>query len=135
MGWTGETELDHLNNVLNDRLAALRATDAEIIKPSLTLLLNKPGAHYAEPARCWYVAPDPDGKPYVGVILISIDQELNPELKRTPGRVYVRNRDEEVPNSDPNVQVWMTKEVSSAEGPNVRDYPERFAPYAGNCNP
>ena len=132
MGWTGETELDHLNNVLNDRLAALHATDAEFIKPSLTQLLNTPASHYAEPARCWYVAPGNDDQPYVGVILIDFDRELSQELKRTPGRVFVRNRDAEATHTDPNVQVWLTSEVSLAEGPNVRDYPERFAEYAGN---
>lgn len=133
MGWTGTTELDHLNNVLNDRLSDLGATDADIVKPSLESLKRRPSGDLAEPARCWYVAPGADGKPYIGVILIDIDQPLSQELKRTPGQVYVRNRVALASNSDPNVQVWLTKEVSLAEGPNHRDYPERFAPYAGNC--
>ena len=132
MGWTGTTELDHLNNVLNDRLADLGATDAEIVKPSLESLKRRPYASNTEPARCWYLAPGPDEMPYIGVILIDIDQELSPDLKQIPGQTYVRNRDEMVSNSDPNVQVWLTNEVSLAQGPNHRDYPERFAPYAGN---
>ena len=130
MGWTGTEELDHLNNVLNDRLADLKATDAEVIGPSLERLLNETSAHQAEPARCWYVAPGPDGKPYLGVVLIDIDTVLTPELKRMPGQVYVRNRDEYASHSDPHVQVWLTSEVSLDAGPNHRDYPERFSPYA-----
>lgn len=132
MGWTGTTELDHLNNVLNDRLADLGATDAEIIKPSLESLKRQPYASNTEPARCWYLAPGPDCKPYIGVILIDIDREFSPELKRVPGQTYVRNRDEMVSNSDPNVQVWLTSEVPLSAGPNHRDYPDRFAPYARN---
>ena len=134
MGWTGTTELDHLNNVLNDRLADLRATDAEIVKPSLESLKRRPSSDLAEPARCWYVAPGADGKPYIGLILFDIDPALSQELKRIPGQTYVRNRDEMVSNSDPNVQVWLTSEVSLAEGPNHRDYPERFAPYDSTCS-
>ena len=130
MGWTGTEELDHLNNVINDRLVDLRATDAEVIKPSLDRLLDKTAARQYEPARCWYLAPGPDGKPYVGVILIDIDTKLTPDLKRVPGQVYVRNKDEYASHTDPHVQVWLTSEVSLAAGPNHRDYPERFSPYA-----
>ena len=70
MGWTGTNELEHLNNALNERLAELGATDVEIIKPSLERLIHRPSAHHAEPARCWYIAPNSEDKPYGGVIFI-----------------------------------------------------------------
>ena len=130
MGWTGITEPDHLNNVLNDRLADRLATDCKLIRPSLDRLLNSPPAHRTKAAPCWIGAPGHYDKLYVGVLLIDIDSILTPKLKPTPGQVVVQNREKFVSNTVRTARVWLTTDVSLAEGPDVRDYHERFAPYA-----
>lgn len=128
MGWTADVDLDHVNNIINNALRDVKATDAELVPHSIkSIIKGDPGA---EPGRVWYLAKNSKGETYIGLILLDIDRETTALLRPDARPVYDWANEKEYPGNDPNIAVWSWSYQALADGPRHRDYPERFQQHA-----
>ena len=122
MGWTGDDEPRHINDVVNDQLHMLRAAEVHVSSETLARYrqaLNK--AHQlgtnlysllVEPIQVWFIAPSQaqvDQPTFAGVILVESEEN---DIIEDPQTL---------------VRVWRWKTMSVNEGPySYYDCPASF---------
>lgn len=127
MGWTADNELNHVNNIVNDALRVVKATDCELVPQSIKSIIS---GCSADPGRVWYLADNDQGQTYVGLIRLDIDRESTELLRPDARPIYDWANDRLYPSDDPHIAVWAWSYQALADGPKYQDYSERFREHA-----
>ena len=123
MGWTFETEPDHIQNFINDRLREVDAFKAHIGNDPLAVTqrnIARDNRNYGAPGHdyiaVWYLADSAqDGKPYIGLLLC--DYEVSAERNERDGMILNRHGDGGWPRTSPLAQIWGCKPMDASMQP------------------
>ena len=123
MGWTFETEPDHIQNFINDRLREVDAFKAHIGNDPLAVTQRnnaRDNRSYGAPGHdyiaVWYLADSAqDGKPYIGLLLC--DYDVSAERNERDGMILNRHGDGGWPRTSPLVQIWGCKPMDASMQP------------------
>ena len=133
MGWSFETEPDHIQNFINDKLREASASAVHVVndplavtRRNLTRDSRSCGATDHDYIEVWYLADSVrDGKPYIGLLL---DYERNGKRDKRgdSGMVVNRYGDGGWPRSSSLVQVWSCKQMDASMRPSYYGCPLEY---------
>lgn len=133
MGWTFDTEANHIQNIINDKMLEadafavhvagepLSVTERNIVRDNRSYGLTE--HDYIE---VWYLAESAkDGKPYIGLLLL--DYESKGKLNKHNNRMIINmHGDGAWSYSSPLVQVWGCKWMDASMQPFYYGCPPEF---------
>ena len=132
MGWTFETEPDHIQNFINDKLREASASAVHVANDPLTvtrrnLARDSSGATAHDFIEVWYLADSVwGGKPYFALLLLDYERNGKRNGHGDSGMVVNRHGDGGWPRSSPLVQAWGCKQMDASMRPSYYGCPLEY---------